>query len=65
MLATCVREATIRGSPELESMRAQDKAARMAAAHAAALQKAKDEADGWSDHEANGDGGAPVPPKPL
>jgi hypothetical protein len=61
MLAICVREASIRGSVELETMREQDKAARLAAAQEAAKQRAKEDADGWSDNEANGDGGAPIP----
>jgi hypothetical protein len=52
-----MREAQIRGSPELETMRNEDKAARLAAAQETALQRAKDEADGWSDIEAAGDGG--------
>jgi hypothetical protein len=52
-----MREAQIRGSPELETMRNEDKAARLAAAQETALQRAKDEADGWSDNEAAGDGG--------
>ncbi|KAF2826313.1 hypothetical protein CC86DRAFT_27947 [Ophiobolus disseminans] len=61
MLATCVREATIRGSPELNDMRAKDKATREAAARENAVQRAKEDADGWSDNEAAGDGGPPVP----
>lgn len=65
MLAICVREASIRGSTELEAMRQEDKAARLAAAQEAAIQRAKDEAEGWSDNEANGDGGAPIPLKSL
>lgn len=58
-----MREATIRGSPDLEAMRNEDKVARLAAAHEAALRRAKEDADGWSDNEAVGDGGAPVPLK--
>jgi hypothetical protein len=65
MLAICVREATIRGSTELETMRQQDKAARLAAAQEAAIQRAAEEAEGWSDSEAVGDGGAPIPLKVL
>ncbi|KAF1917951.1 hypothetical protein BDU57DRAFT_494404 [Ampelomyces quisqualis] len=65
MLAICVREATIRGSTELATIRQQDKAARLAAAQEAAIERANDEADGWSDSEAVGDGGAPVPLKVL
>jgi hypothetical protein len=61
MLAICVREATLRGSAELEVMRNENKAARIAAAQAAAEQRAKEEAEGWSDNEAVGDGGALVP----
>ncbi|CAO2648654.1 Nn.00g079210.m01.CDS01 [Neocucurbitaria sp. VM-36] len=71
MLAICVREATIRGSPELSSIRSEEKASRLAAAVDEAQQKAKDEAEGWSDNEVEGDGGVPVPlaisatPKPI
>lgn len=70
MLGICVRDATIRGSPELDIMRESEKSARLAAALEEAQQKARDEADGWSDHEIDGDGGAPVPlsvrpPKPA
>jgi hypothetical protein len=61
MLAICVREATSRGSSELKAMRDQDKADRLAAAQNAAIQRAKADADGWSDSETAGDGGAPVP----
>ncbi|KAJ4992814.1 QDE-2-interacting protein [Stagonosporopsis vannaccii] len=61
MLAICVREATMRESAELSSMRSSDKSARLAAALEEAQQKANDEAAGWSDHEVDGDGGAPVP----
>lgn len=71
MLAICVREATIRGSAELESIREQEKAARLASAVDDAKQRAMDEAEGWSDTEVDGDGGPPVPlamndaPKPI
>ncbi|KAF1830103.1 hypothetical protein BDW02DRAFT_534828 [Decorospora gaudefroyi] len=71
MLGICVREATIRGSPELEDLRNEEKTARLKAALEEAHQKAQEDAAGWSDHEADGDGGAPVPlaatdvPKPL
>ncbi|KAF3041519.1 hypothetical protein E8E12_004687 [Didymella heteroderae] len=60
MLAICVREASLRDSPELESIRNSEKAARLAAAVEEAQEKAKNEAEGWSDHE-DGDGGPPVP----
>jgi hypothetical protein len=61
MLAICIREATIRGSSEIETMRDKDKNARLLAAHQAAVQRAKEDAEGWSDNETAGDGGAPVP----
>ena len=61
MLAICVREASMRASSELDSMRSSAKSARLAVALAEAQQKAKDEAEGWSDHELDGDGGTPVP----
>jgi hypothetical protein len=34
---------------------------RLAAVQQAAIQRAKDDADSWSDGEATGDGGDPVP----
>ncbi|KAL1796080.1 hypothetical protein ACET3X_006304 [Alternaria dauci] len=61
MLGICVKEATLRGSPELDNMREQEKEARRKEAIEEAEQKAKDDAEGWSDHEDVGDGGAPVP----
>ena len=60
MLAICVREASLRDSAELESIKNSEKAARLAAAVEEAQEKAKNEAEGWSDHE-DGDGGPPVP----
>ncbi|KAF1951969.1 hypothetical protein CC80DRAFT_495619 [Byssothecium circinans] len=60
MLAVCVREASIRGTSELKATREEDKAAKAAAALVEAKQRAEDDAEGWSDNEANGDGGAPV-----
>jgi hypothetical protein len=62
MLAICVRDATMRGSLELERKRNEDEAARMAAAQENAAQQIKDEVEGWNVNEA-GDGGAPVPLK--
>jgi hypothetical protein len=62
MLAVCVREATIRGSEELKTMREHDKAAKIAGAQHNALQRAKEEQEGWSDHEVDGNGGEPVSP---
>lgn len=59
MLATCVRESSLRDSPELESMRNGEKAARLAVAVEEAQEKAMNEAEGWSDED--GDGGPPVP----
>lgn len=60
MLAVCVREASIRG-PELDKIRDKETAERVANALEDAQQKLRDEAEGWSDHEADGDGGPPVP----
>jgi hypothetical protein len=57
MLGVCVREATIRGSPEGKKMRDEQMAAKLLQARAAAKQQAEDLAEGWSDHE--GDGGVP------
>ncbi|KAH7392785.1 hypothetical protein BKA66DRAFT_312052 [Pyrenochaeta sp. MPI-SDFR-AT-0127] len=61
MLAICVREATIRGSSELDNMRNEEMAARLASAIDDAKQRAFDEAEGWSDNEVDDDGGVPVP----
>jgi hypothetical protein len=61
MLAICVREASIRGTTELEAKQNEVKAARLAAAQEAVFQRAKEGAEGWSDSEAIGDGGAPIP----
>ncbi|KAF2031668.1 hypothetical protein EK21DRAFT_99605 [Setomelanomma holmii] len=63
MLALCVREATMRGSSELETKRNEDMATKMAAAQDAAAERIKEEAKGWSVVEAVADGGKPVPPK--
>ncbi|KAH5278855.1 hypothetical protein HBI71_024050 [Parastagonospora nodorum] len=63
MLAICVREASIRGSTELEAKRNEDKAARIAAVQEAAAQRVKEDMEGWSDGETAGDGGGPVPLK--
>lgn len=60
MLGVCVREASIRASPELQALRDEDKAAKVAAAVEEAKQRTADEADGWSDYEADGDGGGPI-----
>lgn len=72
MLAICVREATIRGSSEQEIMHNENQAARLAALTEDAQQKAKEDAEGWSDADENNDGGAPEgivikeqPPKPT
>jgi hypothetical protein len=61
MLGICVREATLRGSPENKEMRDEQKVARLAQAQAEAKERAEDFAAGWSDHELDGDGGAPEP----
>jgi hypothetical protein len=61
MLAICVHEASIRGSDEIENQRRDDRDTRRTAALEEAEQKAKDDAEGWSDYELEGDGGSPVP----
>ncbi|UPX18159.1 uncharacterized protein EKO05_0008469 [Ascochyta rabiei] len=61
MLGMCVREAAIRGSSEFDNMRDNEKSVRLAEALEEAQKKARDEAEGWSDQELDGDGGAPVP----
>jgi hypothetical protein len=65
MLAICVREATIRGSPALQTMREEDKAAKISGAQYDTFQRGKEEMEGWSDNEANGNGGASVSPQGL
>jgi len=60
MLATCVREATIRGTPELETMRAKAVADREAAAKEEAAERVKQDANGWSEIEDKTNGGDPV-----
>ncbi|KAI4944280.1 hypothetical protein J4E91_008837 [Alternaria rosae] len=71
MLAICVKEATLRGSPELDDLRENEKNAKLQAALEDAEQRVKDDVEGWSDHEVTGDGGVPVPlasaltPKPT
>lgn len=60
MLAICVREATLRGT-QLDDQREMERATRLNAALEEAEQKARYEAEGWSDHEADGDGGGPMP----
>jgi len=59
MLGICVREASIRGSPESKNMRDEQNVAKLAQAQADAKKQAEDLAAGWSDDE--GDGGAPEP----
>ncbi|KAF3000923.1 hypothetical protein E8E13_008572 [Curvularia kusanoi] len=61
MLAICVREASIRGSEQMDNKRRGEKAAKLIAALEEAEQKANDDAEGWSDYELEGDGGPPVP----
>jgi hypothetical protein len=61
MLAICVRETSIRGSIEMENQRRDDRDTRRTVALEEAEQKAKDDAEGWSDYEREGDGGPPVP----
>jgi hypothetical protein len=61
MLAICVKEATMRSSPDLEELRNKEKNARLKAALDEAKQKDEAHAEGWSDHKINGDGGEPVP----
>jgi hypothetical protein len=51
----------MRGSPDLEELREKEKTARLEAALEEARQKVEADAEGWNDHEVNGDGGGPVP----
>ncbi|KAG9384768.1 hypothetical protein A1F94_004315 [Pyrenophora tritici-repentis] len=60
MLAVCVREAAMRGT-QLDELREKERATRLNSALEEAEQKAQCDAEGWSDHEADGDGGGPVP----
>jgi len=59
MLAICVREAAIRGSDQLDTMHNDNQAARITALTEEARQKAKEEAEGWSDMDMSNDGGVP------
>ncbi|OSS43500.1 hypothetical protein B5807_11871 [Epicoccum nigrum] len=61
MLAICVREASIRGSTEMDNQRRDDRDTRRTAALEEAEQRVKGDAEGWSDYELEGDGGPPVP----
>ncbi|CAI6329073.1 unnamed protein product [Periconia digitata] len=60
MLAICVREASIRDSPELKTIRAEERQAKASALMEEAKLRTQDEAEGWSENEADGDGGEPV-----
>ncbi|EFQ87279.1 hypothetical protein PTT_17296 [Pyrenophora teres f. teres 0-1] len=60
MLAVCVREAAMRGT-QLDELREKERTSRLNSALEEAEQKAQYDAEGWSDHEADGDGGGPVP----
>lgn len=61
MLAICVREASMRNTTDLVKMRSSQQTTRLAGAVQEAEQRVRDEADGWSDHEREGDGGPPIP----
>jgi hypothetical protein len=61
MLAVAVREATLRGSPELDAMRNSEQEARLASAVEEARQRIIDDEVGWSDNDDDGDGGVPLP----
>ena len=65
MLATCIREATIRGTPELETMRKEATAAREAAAAEDAAQRVKEDANGWGKIDEKTNGGNPVALKSM
>lgn len=64
MLGVCVREATIRGSAELEAIRDNDIAARLNNLTIEAEARAGEENEGWSDHEDNGGHPQPILIKP-
>jgi hypothetical protein len=59
MLAICVREATIRGTPQLETMHNEDQVARLASLTEEAQQRAKEVEESWNGLDENTDGGAP------
>lgn len=61
MLAICVREATIRGSPELDHFRTEEQVARLSAAVEEARERVANEEQGWSNTDTEGNGGDPVP----
>jgi hypothetical protein len=59
MLAICVREATMRGTPQLETMHNENQVARLAALTEEAQQRAKEEEESWNGIDEKNDGGAP------
>lgn len=61
MLAICVREATLRGSPQLRDQRNEEAVARLTAAAEDAISSLKMQEDNWSQLENDGDGGCPIP----
>lgn len=66
MLGICVKEAIVRGTVELKEFRDEQKATKLADAQAEAERQIEIleilDAD-WNDHELDGDGGLPMPPK--
>jgi hypothetical protein len=61
LLGILVREASTRGTTELQTARAEEVKAMVSAATEEAEEKTLDEFNGWDQHENDGDGGAPVP----
>jgi hypothetical protein len=59
MLAICVREATIRGTPALETMRNENQATMVTTLAEEARQQANEVADSWNGLDEKTDGGAP------
>lgn len=64
LVALCVREASLRGTQELDELRKLDHQKRMTEAVAEVVAKVSDEADGWSSPE-DDDGTAPVLARPT
>ncbi|KAJ4289697.1 hypothetical protein N0V90_011026 [Kalmusia sp. IMI 367209] len=60
-LGICVREASIRNSPEMDEMRNEQKESRIALAQQELRQDIENDTKGWDATDADGDGGEPVP----
>ncbi|KAJ9668170.1 hypothetical protein H2201_001599 [Coniosporium apollinis] len=62
MIGIAVRDAANRGNPEVEKARSEAEEEKLQAATNEAIQKVRDDAEGWSSAEEGEDGGAPIAP---